>query len=647
MPAQSIMNRRKIEQRSLHHDFLERLHPSQSSGEAKLVQALRELWDDEHRRRRGQGRPPPPTAPKGMYGPPREHDHYGKEEKRWRETADLEPKLDERAEESLKDLRAAMGLPKKDATFDSWVGDYYLMRAREVGYTDARTYKYWLSQIRTAFEQTDAIFDDRLIEDEESEYPFGAWAVRGVGIRTWDAPVLGSTQPPVERRVDLPVVDDNSTDDEIDMNVLEATQSRMMSQFSATQSARLDGGDVDFLDDLSDGEIDERAIAAAQAEEDDDELQIREAEREGLDQGDEEDEYWNMDDDGYNPDEIETDFESNKDPSSPNANGLASLPDHPRQPAHTKSLSPQKRPASHQHVEADDLDTEGRPAKLLKSAKSVSNASLQADEKSVRTLATPSPSPVPSPRKRNPFASPQKKLRVDTPHNPLAATPALRQYPSLLDQDADSTLDYPPAAGQGPASSHRSNLTRDLGGRTTSKSEMTAADVVRALEDQLPDGMMEEDLVLTPTQVEHAPTMVPPHLRAPVEYERSSTADKEDEDMAEVIKQAAPTASRRKVMFDVPEPSPVGSIRSSFDARVGLPPTPTLPSSGELRPVSVLRDVAGRCADLPRTCLSSVHVFVTTSVLAALYRFERFPVGRPSPDRCRAPCDDQSSGGLS
>lgn len=49
-----IMNRNRLEQRDLHHDFIELLHKPLEP-EEKLVPAMRELWEDERRRRGARG----------------------------------------------------------------------------------------------------------------------------------------------------------------------------------------------------------------------------------------------------------------------------------------------------------------------------------------------------------------------------------------------------------------------------------------------------------------------------------------------------------------------------------------------------------------------------------------------------------------
>lgn len=50
--VQDILNREDVHERSIHHDFVERLHPLPS--DAKLVQSMAGLWKDETRRRRAR-----------------------------------------------------------------------------------------------------------------------------------------------------------------------------------------------------------------------------------------------------------------------------------------------------------------------------------------------------------------------------------------------------------------------------------------------------------------------------------------------------------------------------------------------------------------------------------------------------------------
>jgi len=569
MPVQSILNRSKIEQRPLHHEFIERLHPSQTPGEAKLVHALRELWDDEHRRRKAQGRPPPLTAPKGMYGPERDHDKYSPEDKHWRETELLEPKLDERAAESLAHFRRAMGLPAKEATYDSWVGDYYSMRAREAGYTDSSGYKYWLSQIRTAFEQTDAIFDQRLVLDEQEAYPFGAWAVRGVGIKTWDPPPLGSTQAPVERTVDILAPEDQASDDDIDMEILQATQSRIRSEVTASQAGYRDDGLEGWSDE--DG-IDERAIKAAQAEEDDDDRQVRQSERSKLfPQGDEEDNYWDMDDgQEYTLNHLDAEAET-----GPKADQLLEAAAESRSAGQAESVTPQKRQTCNLQAVSNVTNPDFRPTKQIKPSNPSSHASLQPAQPAA---ASHSPSPGPSPRKRNPFASPQRKLRVDTPHNPLAATPRLRHYPSVLDERDSIGVDHVPSGARSNSSyPATSPIDRPAGDQTQ---EMTVEDVVRALETELGDGFLDEDVELTPTQVDPAPHLVRLDHREKADYEMPGSPMTDDINVPDLA-QPLLASARKRVKFNLPDLSPAQSPPQSAQSRFGPSPTPTLPSSGK------------------------------------------------------------------
>ncbi len=60
--VQDIQNRREIKPRLLHHDFIERLHPTPP--DEKLVHSMRELWKDETRRRKAKmGNAPPGSSP--------------------------------------------------------------------------------------------------------------------------------------------------------------------------------------------------------------------------------------------------------------------------------------------------------------------------------------------------------------------------------------------------------------------------------------------------------------------------------------------------------------------------------------------------------------------------------------------------------
>ena len=80
--VQDILNRRGLEARALHHDFVERLHPLPM--DAKLVQSMAGLWKDETRRRKARmgltdlkSSPFPAEVLVTMSADPRNHDAGG------------------------------------------------------------------------------------------------------------------------------------------------------------------------------------------------------------------------------------------------------------------------------------------------------------------------------------------------------------------------------------------------------------------------------------------------------------------------------------------------------------------------------------------------------------------------------------------
>ncbi|KWU46737.1 DNA/RNA polymerase, partial [Rhodotorula sp. JG-1b] len=156
LPVSAIINRRRLTARNLHHDFIEMLHPEQVE-RGKNVRSVRELWEDEQRRR----------AARGESGP---YDLVDKEPRKW----------DERPKDAPIWKREPEFRAKVKAQLDDDLRKYRERKERVI----ERTQSFWMDRIRTAFEQVDAIYVERFIEDESKNYPFGAWAVRGFGLNS-------------------------------------------------------------------------------------------------------------------------------------------------------------------------------------------------------------------------------------------------------------------------------------------------------------------------------------------------------------------------------------------------------------------------------------------------------------------------------
>lgn len=167
-PLHAIRNRRKLIPRDIHHDFVEYLRP-EAIKEGKLVKSLDELWKDEERRRAAQGLDPPEEIKDTA---PRLWDERDDKEPLWAVERELRAKIEETAATSLQDFRTKVGV-QKDPEFGTYVDDLARMNQTERGF---------LSRIRTAFEQVEGLFEERLRLDEEHQYEYGAWAVKGLGI---------------------------------------------------------------------------------------------------------------------------------------------------------------------------------------------------------------------------------------------------------------------------------------------------------------------------------------------------------------------------------------------------------------------------------------------------------------------------------
>lgn len=173
LPISAILNRHNITPRNIHQDFVELLQP-EIIERGKLVNSVKELWDDENRRRsaRGDSRLSTTEDP----GPERQWDTRIEDSPIWQSEKELREKVDKIAREDLAKFTSKPGLKDAVPTFEHFVEDS----------NDRET--IWLSKIRTTFEQVDAIFPERMERDERAisdfgGYEFGVWAVRGLGMK--------------------------------------------------------------------------------------------------------------------------------------------------------------------------------------------------------------------------------------------------------------------------------------------------------------------------------------------------------------------------------------------------------------------------------------------------------------------------------
>lgn len=171
LPFTAILNRRRLTPRNLHHDFVEMLDPD-SIERGKLVRSVKELWDDERQRRSARGESGPYDI---VDDAPREWDQRPKDKPNWRREPEFRAKVDAKIRDDLKRWQARVGpRGKAEPALESYVDD----KERLI----ERTRTGWLDRVRTTFEQVDAVSHERFEQDERDKYPFGVWAVRGLGL---------------------------------------------------------------------------------------------------------------------------------------------------------------------------------------------------------------------------------------------------------------------------------------------------------------------------------------------------------------------------------------------------------------------------------------------------------------------------------
>ncbi|KAK4054930.1 DNA polymerase zeta [Microbotryomycetes sp. JL201] len=220
VPLSAIINRRRLHPRDIHHDFVELLRPETVEVD-KLVKSLKELWDDEQRRRTARGEPGPKDVKDTE---PREWDDRAVDEPHWQLEADLRRKAYALAAKSKSQFHALMQ-SQKDPDFVDYVEKIQRAEGVQVGF---------LNRVRTSFDSYDTLFQSRMRYDERTQFEYGAWAVRGIGIdmgrgeheMVIDHDIISRTQATFDRAdtldVDEDVIEgrgqDFARDDELDLN---------------------------------------------------------------------------------------------------------------------------------------------------------------------------------------------------------------------------------------------------------------------------------------------------------------------------------------------------------------------------------------------------------------------------------------------
>ncbi|WAR54147.1 hypothetical protein PtB15_3B659 [Puccinia triticina] len=156
-----IMNRHWVKERQLHQDFVEFLkHPIPD--DEKLVQSVKELWEDERKRRQKRGQ----TGPEEVRetGPATQRDYPRGEQPQWF----MEPSFRSQIEELIRNKHQN---PAEQDTLDL-----------ETAFKQFVKPESKLSQlIPTTFQAVDAIHISKWIKDEQEENPYGIWAIHGIG----------------------------------------------------------------------------------------------------------------------------------------------------------------------------------------------------------------------------------------------------------------------------------------------------------------------------------------------------------------------------------------------------------------------------------------------------------------------------------
>lgn len=163
--ASSIINRHDVKERRLHHDFVE-LFQDPILNDEKLVQSVKELWEDERKRRRERGQAGPEEVHET--GPTSQRDYGTGEQPRWF----MEPQLRAQIEELIQKQQPKVIDPTKHGPTDSdtTLKNFIKPESR-------------LSQlIPTAFQAVEAIYVSKWLNDELEDNPYGVWAINGIGI---------------------------------------------------------------------------------------------------------------------------------------------------------------------------------------------------------------------------------------------------------------------------------------------------------------------------------------------------------------------------------------------------------------------------------------------------------------------------------
>ncbi|KAG0150212.1 hypothetical protein CROQUDRAFT_38756 [Cronartium quercuum f. sp. fusiforme G11] len=149
-----IMNRKIVGERALHDGFHELLQNPIDTDE-KLVHSVKELWEDERRRRQARGATGPQEVRESS-----QRDYGQGDQPEWAMEPDLRQQIKGLIEQDLRKRKGKL-------TFESFVKP-----------------ETELSKlIPTTFRAVDAIHPANWIRDEAAENPYGVWAINGIGTK--------------------------------------------------------------------------------------------------------------------------------------------------------------------------------------------------------------------------------------------------------------------------------------------------------------------------------------------------------------------------------------------------------------------------------------------------------------------------------
>ncbi|MBW0474801.1 hypothetical protein O181_014516 [Austropuccinia psidii MF-1] len=161
----SIVNRKSVKERKLHHSFVELLEDPIPANE-KLVQSVKALWADERKRRQERGQKGPEERHESE--PITQRDYAVGDQPQWF----MEPTFRDQ-------IHQLLGI--KHPTSASCPASE-LRTSREKFAQFVKPESALSKFIPTAFQAIEAIHVNQWIKDEQEDNPYGVWAIHGIGI---------------------------------------------------------------------------------------------------------------------------------------------------------------------------------------------------------------------------------------------------------------------------------------------------------------------------------------------------------------------------------------------------------------------------------------------------------------------------------